>query len=303
MTLDQIEAFRRVARLGSFTAAAERLNLTQSTISARIAELERTLGAQLLDRSRHGANLTAKGREFLNYAEKMAVLVEEARISVASPELLSGTIRVGVAELVALTALPRMVAQFRTLFPRVKMELEIGLTGAVLERLATGRIEIGVIGLRRDQAKGLSMIPVGEAELAFLAAPSLPQPLPPITPLQLSELPLIELGPGSQIASAEEEWFATHRARPSKLNRSNSMEISAGLVRSGLGVALLPAGHYAKDIAQGALIRLDVRPPPTPMRFYAVHPEGAPSALAVQFAKIAKDCWPAHLRPSVPHGS
>jgi DNA-binding transcriptional LysR family regulator len=69
MNRKQLETFETIVRLGSFAAAAAKLNATQSTVSARIQELEESLGVQLFDRAQRKANLTTKGRELVSYAQ------------------------------------------------------------------------------------------------------------------------------------------------------------------------------------------------------------------------------------------
>ena len=75
MRLEQIEAFFWVARLGSFHAAARHLRLAQPSVSARMRELERHLGAPLFDRTGRAARLTPKGRELLGYAQQILSLI------------------------------------------------------------------------------------------------------------------------------------------------------------------------------------------------------------------------------------
>ncbi|PWT91043.1 MAG: hypothetical protein C5B56_04445 [Proteobacteria bacterium] len=99
----QLETFATIVRFGSFAAAAARLNATQSTISARIRELEESLGVQLFDRTQRKAKLTAKGRGLVAYAHSAIELFSEIQRQLGSPQAQTGIVRVGVAELVAVT--------------------------------------------------------------------------------------------------------------------------------------------------------------------------------------------------------
>jgi DNA-binding transcriptional LysR family regulator len=105
MNRKQLETFETIVRLGSFAAAAAKLNATQSTVSARIQELE-ALGVQLFDRAQRKANLTTKGRELVSYAQTAIDLFSKIQHQVGNPQALAGIVRVGVAELVAVTRLP-----------------------------------------------------------------------------------------------------------------------------------------------------------------------------------------------------
>ena len=112
MTLKQLEAFYWAATCASFAVAAERLHLSVSSLSKRIAELEEALG-QLFDRSGHKAALTEAGQRLLPQAGDMLASAERIRASVAQSAGLVGRCRFGVGELTALTWLPRLIGVVR----------------------------------------------------------------------------------------------------------------------------------------------------------------------------------------------
>lgn len=96
--LGQVQAFYYAATMRSFARAAERLETSQPTISARVAALERRLGVPLFDRSQRTARLTSRGREMLQWAERMLALAREAHVAVADRASFRGTVRLGTAE-------------------------------------------------------------------------------------------------------------------------------------------------------------------------------------------------------------
>lgn len=140
----QIETFVTIARLGSFRAAAEHLNSTQSTISVRMLELEQALGVVLFDRAARGASLTPKGRELIDKAEKVLALVGEMRLGAVGEEV-SGVVRLGVTEVVAVTWLPRMVSNLRESFPKLTLEIEVALTTRLLAKLTSGEVDAAIV--------------------------------------------------------------------------------------------------------------------------------------------------------------
>lgn len=288
MTLDQLETFRRVAHLGSFTRAAAQLNTTQSTVSMRIGELERTLGAQVFDRSRRTVRMTPKGRDLLRYAEAIHALVTELRIVVGHPGAVSGSINMGVAELVALTWLPALVSTLNRLYPKIEIDLRVGLTGDMRGMIRDREIDLGLLPASEPPGPGLDADVLGWIDFAFLASPELALPAAPLGPRDLARWPLISLGPNSVIAEIQETWFRDGRASPKRLSRSNSMEISAGLVRSGLGVALLPVAYYRADIERRRMVMIDVVPPLPPVAFFAIRAAGDPSPLVARVVEIAR---------------
>jgi DNA-binding transcriptional LysR family regulator len=136
LNLKQLETFLTIARLGSFRAAAERLNSTQSTISARIQELEEALGVQLFDRSTRRPYLTTKGRELIAYAEKAVELIADIRLKIGAAQEFSGVVRMGLPEIVAVTWLPELVARVRERYPKLVLQLEVGLNPDLISRLS-----------------------------------------------------------------------------------------------------------------------------------------------------------------------
>src|SRR4051794_32461149 len=98
LNLRQVETFYWVVKLGSFQAAADHLHTTQPGVSARVRQLERTLGVDLFDRSARSARLTARGRDLVEYATSLLVLSREIKQRVADKAALTGLVRLGVAD-------------------------------------------------------------------------------------------------------------------------------------------------------------------------------------------------------------
>lgn len=262
MNLQQLETFRLVAELGSFTRAARTLNSTQPTVSMRIAQLERELDVQLLDRSKRAVRLTSYGRNLLRYADDFHQLTIDLRRNISNPETLSGVIRIGVAELIALTWLPELVAELNRQYPKLEIEIEVGLSGSMYERVHNAKIDVCLHPATEPLDPGLKTTLLGKVRFAFMASPRLELPDRRLRPEDLAKWPLISLGPDSILAEIQERWFAGSGLRFVNLKRSNSMEVSAGLVRSGLGIPLLPAAYYADAARAGGLRVLDVVPHP-----------------------------------------
>src|SRR5690606_28751308 len=118
MTLKQLEAFYWAATAASFLVAAQRLHISQSTLSKRIAELESHLRAELFNRSGHRAALTEAGEQLLPLAGRMLALSEDMRGQLAAGGGgVRGHCRFGVGELAALTWLPDLVAHANAKYP------------------------------------------------------------------------------------------------------------------------------------------------------------------------------------------
>src|SRR6202021_3714391 len=114
-----IETFLWVVTLGSFRGAAQRLNTTQPAISQRIAQLEREMGVRLLNREHRVASPTPSGRQMMVYAEKLIGLRSEMMAEVGDPRAMRGGLRLGVAETIVHTWLPRLIKGGNTTLPNL----------------------------------------------------------------------------------------------------------------------------------------------------------------------------------------
>ncbi|MFB9151232.1 LysR family transcriptional regulator [Roseovarius ramblicola] len=277
MNLQQLETFLWLARLQSFTRTAQRLNATQSTISMRVSDLERELGVQLVDRSQRQIHITGKGLDLMVYAERMHKLVSDIRSQVGDPAKIGGTIRIAAAELVALTWLPGLVSRLNALYPGSKVELEVGLRGTSHSRLKSGELQLCILPVFGAETPGFEYTSLGEVDFRFMASPGFDRGGNPFSPADIAGLPLIMLGPNSVVAELQLDWFRRNGVTPGTVTQSNSMEISAGLVRSGLGVSFLPLDYYAADIAAGRMICLETSPAISAVPFCVIQSANAPS--------------------------
>jgi DNA-binding transcriptional LysR family regulator len=145
MDIEQARTFLAIAAHGSFVAAAERLHVTQSTVSARIRQLESDLGVRLFVRNRAGASLTPSGRRFLRHAKTLVLTVEQARHDLGLPGRFRGTVRVGARIALWDGFLPRWVAWLRRTEPDVALQCEIGFEEDLMRRMQQGTLDIALM--------------------------------------------------------------------------------------------------------------------------------------------------------------
>ena len=141
LDFELLRAFVAVADCGGFHRAAERLNLTQSTISQQIKRLELETKRSLFRRTTRSVALTDDGAMLLGDARRLLQLEEAARHRLAAPRL-SGTVRLGVVEEVAGGSLPSALGRFAALHPGVKLEVQIGVSAELIEQLNKGRLDV-----------------------------------------------------------------------------------------------------------------------------------------------------------------
>lgn len=145
MDIDQARTFLAIAAQGSFLEAAKRLHVTQSTVSARIQNLEAALGVRLFVRNRSGASLTPAGRRLLQHAKTLVLTVEQARHDVGLPSRYRASIRVGGRIALWEGFLPRWVGWMQKAAPDVSIRGEIGFEEDLMRRLVEGTLDIGLM--------------------------------------------------------------------------------------------------------------------------------------------------------------
>lgn len=157
MDIDQVKTFLQVAAHGSFLEAANRVHVTQSTVSARIQSLEQALGARLFIRNRAGATLTPAGRRFLRHAKTLVLTYEQARHDVGLPSRFRASLTIGARIALWDDLLPRWAARMRHLAPDVSLNTEIGFEDDLMRRVIAGTMDLALMygpqqgaGLRVD---------------------------------------------------------------------------------------------------------------------------------------------------------
>src|SRR3954447_7099393 len=196
-TIRQLQYLKHLAEQRSFSKAAEAAHVTQPTLSAGIQELERTLGASLVDRARAGVILTAVGEEAGGRASDILARAEDLVESVRSAgQPLSGRFRLGVIPTIAPFLLPRALPLLRERFPRLGLFLREDLTQRLIAALRSGQLDAALIALPFDM-HGLNWAHVSDDEL--LAAMPAGHPMAKLksadpAALELQDLILLEDG-------------------------------------------------------------------------------------------------------------
>ena len=287
MTLNQLETFMAIVRLESFSAAATKLHMTQSTVSARIRELELSLGGEVFDRSGRRAHLTPTGRQLVHYATQVLLLGAEMRHLVGGSLAVAGTLRLGVAELIAVTWLPAMVSTLKEQYPKLSLEFDIGLTMPIHAALRKGELDLALIpGEHLDP--GLRAVSLGSVEFVWTAGAALKFPTRTLLPSDLAQSTILTLGKESYHHNIIEGWFAAHSTRRIRTDICNSMSVLAALTVAGLGVSLLPKFNYANEFASGALREVRTKPRIPRCEFFAVHFDDPPNPVTRRVASLAR---------------
>ncbi|MFJ6574522.1 LysR substrate-binding domain-containing protein [Streptomyces sp. NPDC091368] len=232
----QLRTFLAVAQTLSFTRAAERLGLRQSTVSQHVRRLEEAAGRPLFARDTHRVELTEDGEAMLGFARTILQAHERAAAYFGGTRL-RGRLRFGASEDFVTTRLPEILESFRREHPEVDLELTVELSGTLQARLAAGRLDLILAKRRGPESEGRL---VWEDTLVWIGAPGLR--LDPDRPVPLILYP----PPGITRARALEALEAQGRAWRIACT-SSSLSANVAAARAGLGVmahtrGLVPQG-------------------------------------------------------------
>lgn len=287
MNTRHLETFVWSARLGSFSAAALKLNTTQPAVSMRIQQLERSLNLALFQRTRRTIHLTPQGREFLAYAERIVALAAEAQTRLGDPKSLTGHIRLGVTETIALTWLPDLLARLSEKFPGVVVDLTVDLTAGVWKRLEAGDLEIALLPGPVSGPR-LASVPLGSIRYAWMASPRLKIPRRRLTPKDLAAWPVITLSQDSVLYDMVDDWFRKNDAEPRRMQVCNSLGVVTVLTIQGLGLSLLPPRIFRREVERGELVVINASPALAPIGFNAVYHRSGDSHLVQYLSDLAR---------------
>jgi DNA-binding transcriptional LysR family regulator len=258
MLLAHIEGFLEIARLNSVSRAAESLYVTQPTLTARLHALERELGQRLFVRARHGMRLTEAGRAFMPYAERAVLALREGRRAINELESGSaGQLQIAAAPAVSTYILPAVLESFVAAHPRVEVAVRTGHSEDVLRMVLSDQAQIGVgRALRHPEVQ---LRPFYEEELVLVVAPDHPfSRQGSITMSEVGSEQLIMFDRTSSYYEITHAAFLAAGVTLRGLMELDNIEAAKKMVERGLGVALLPRTAISREIAAGALSRVEL---------------------------------------------
>ncbi|NYE24606.1 LysR family transcriptional regulator [Pigmentiphaga litoralis] len=283
----QLESFLAIVQLGSFAAAAERLHVTQSTVSARIQELEDDLGISLFDRSQRQVHLTNKGRQLVAYAEQVTHIFREIKEQLGSDTAIGGIVRIGVAELVALTWLPSFTRAVSKKFPNVILEFEVGLNPALLAGVKKGDFDIAIIAGPSTDTTFVAR-PLGTVLFSWMCSPDLYPTNELMTARDLRRWPIVYQGTDSYTTEATNTWLGIRASKKHLGTSCNSLAAVKSLTVAGVGVSLLPHGIFEDAVHRKELIPIRTEPAGLEMPFTAVFTKQTSSRLVEDIVDLCE---------------
>lgn len=273
--LPHLPTFVKAAELGSFTAAAKVLRISQAAVSQRMHMLERALSTPLFQRRGGRILLTDAGKKLYEFAEKILDLHRAAEREVAgkkSPP--AGDLYLGASSIPGEYLLPAMLAEFQRLYPHIHVHATVSDSLAVLDQVERGTASLGLVGRRTDNPH-LEFQRLTSDRMVLVVRPrhALARKRA-IDVDQLKRLPLILREVGSGLRHGFEKALADAGLHLGDINVAlelGSNEAIKGAVRRGMGVAVLSIHALHKEVKSRQLRAIEIRGLETIRDIYLVH--------------------------------
>ncbi len=278
LDLVQLRSFLAVENTRSFTAAAQRLGMSQSTISQHLQRLETQLSRQLIRRDTHQVSLTAEGEALLGRARTMLALNDEVQ-ALFNEQPLRGRLRFGVSEDFVGNRLPGVLEDFVRAYPNVDLELTVHLSGVLYEMLDAGDLDVVLAKRRLANERGNL---VYREPLVWVA-----RDLQLVKPGQV--VPLIAYPVPSLTRSIAFETLDRHGIAWRIVCTCGSLSGLTAAARAGMGVLIQPRSMVPDGLRE---LAPDQLPALEDVEFVLVTRKGADAKLVeVLTAQVLKRPW------------
>lgn len=262
-----LETLFWIARLGTFGAAAERLNTTQPSVSARIRELEDQVGVALFRREGRRMMLTVRGRQLIQESEPLWNALESTLLSLKSFHQAAGIVRIGCGEIAAASCLPLFVAQLKKDMPGVTLEVEVDLTINLRQKLEKGLLDIAfLVGPVDDPA--LVAKSIGKTAMLWLVNKEVKSRISRRSGQSaFADLPIWSLSRPSHLYQVILESVGEYGMSPKAINTCNQVRTLIELVASGCGAGILPETMVRNQLKEKVLVPLSPDVKAAPIEF------------------------------------
>lgn len=285
MQLKQLEVFVQVARLKSFSKAADALYLTQPTISAHISALESELGTKLVVRSTKEIQLTGTGSVLFGYATQILGLCERAEqdVKTASSDI-QGALSIAASTVPSQYLLPRILPHLRKRYPKVFFQIFQGDSSQVAQRIFENGAELGIIGSPIQKA-GCICTPFF-SERMVIVTPNTQEYRElggTISGQVMQSSPFLVREPGSGTRKRSEEFLRDIGIDPRELSLAAQLQSTESIlqgVKNGLGISIVSGLAAADYVRMGGILAFDYDSALLTRQFYLIHHRNRPHSPA-----------------------
>jgi len=294
LVAEEVETFLAVVRAGSLLRGAEVVNATQSTVSYRVASLERRLGRRLLLRSRggRGVSLTSEGRRFLDLAERWEILAQEAKELGEQGDL---RLSIGTAPVLAGYLLPPLHTKLARPDLRLTLRIETGTGLDLAERVATGHLDVAFTVFRQEHVD-LTVTRLMRSPMRVVVN----QPAPKLS--GRATIRISDLDPQAEVSMAWGTEFSMWRQKRG-IDRiqtsSNSVALPALLQNQGVW-SIVPEFMVQRLIELTGCQPFELVSPPPPQDVFRItrrgrRSDGAPEMRLLD--RLLHETWPEWFKP------
>ena len=270
LTFRQLETFATVARLGSFSRAAEALHLTQPAVSIQVRQITESIGLPLFEQSGREIRLTAAGQELLRTARELDDSWNRFESAVdALKGLKKGRLRVALVT-TAKYFLPRMLGAFCQRYPDIEIELEVANRARIIERLRANEDDLYIMSFPPEELDVVAT-PFLDNPLVVVAPAAYPLPAGPLSLADLAPHPFLLRETGSGTRKAVDRHLAANGLTLKVKLALGSNEAIRDLVASGMGLAILSRHALGAEPAEHGVRLLDVEGFPLQQPWSVVH--------------------------------
>jgi DNA-binding transcriptional LysR family regulator len=253
INLDHLHTLSQVIALGSFSAAAAQINLTQPAVSLQIRQLERRVGLRLVERVGRRAMPTEAGRELLSHAKRIEAALAEALEAMAHrSQGVVGRVLLGTGATACIYLLPPMLSELRRRFPALEIIVRTGNTPEILRLLEENVIDIALVTLPAP-GRSFEVTPLLDDEIVAVFPPGTTPPVA-VTPSSLAKQPVLVYEPGGNARRVVDEWFREAGLGLKPVMELGNVEAIKQLVGAGLGCGLLPRLAAASEALPAGVV-------------------------------------------------
>ena len=262
----RLKVFHAVAKLLSFTKAAEALHMTQPAVTFQVRQLEEYFNTRLFDRTHNKVNLTPAGSKVYEFADRIFDLYDEMENSVR--ELtgeISGALTIGASTTIAEYMLPTLLGQFKASYPDINIRLKVSNTEGIVSMVEHNVIDLGVVEASVSN-KNLVVEICHDDQLVVVAPPEheLAGREDPIKAEELKAFPFICREEGSGTREVIMEYLESNKIGQNDMNfclELGSPEALKGAVEAGMGISILSRSTIAKELKLKTLAEIQLDPP------------------------------------------
>ena len=254
MDLRQLEILQAIAETGSFTACGRKLHVSQSAISRQILLLEDELGEPLFLRVGRQVRMTPAAESLVQLGQRVFLDVRETVGAITDrTRELRGTLRLSGGMTVCLYVFPPLLKHLRRMHPHLEVRLTVALAGRSVQEIRGGRVDAGLLTLPVEETD-LVTVPALREELLLVTAPAHHlAKRRKVLPRDLAGLPFVLFEMGSATRKVIDHFFASQNIEPTIVMDTENVEIIKALVKTGLGVGIVPYQAVAREVKAGQL--------------------------------------------------